>query len=212
MNQVELEHAYAGDIVSIAGFNSGTVNQTINNLGKFNVIPSIPIDPPMISLQITYNDSPLKGTEGDKCTINLIRERVIREAEDDVSLRVNSATVGGDKIEISGRGDLHLGVLIEKMRREGFELAVTPPQVIMQKDPKDPKKVLEPYEELIIDTDMNYVALIIDKLNGRKGVLLSADDQPDGRQLLKFKVPSRGMLGFRTELINDTRGTALMRS
>ena len=130
MNQVELDQAFAGDIVSIAGFSKGTVNHTINNLGKFSVIPSIPIDPPMISLQITYNDSPLKGTEGDKCTINLIRERIIQEAEDDVSLRVNEATVGGDRIEIAGRGDLHLGVLIEKMRREGFELAVTPPQVI----------------------------------------------------------------------------------
>jgi GTP-binding protein len=127
MNQVELENAYAGDIVSIAGFTQGTVNHTINKLGNFNVVPSIPIDPPMISLQITYNDSPLKGTEGDKCTINLIRERIQREAEDDVSLRINHATIGGDKIEISGRGDLHLGVLIEKMRREGFELAVTPP-------------------------------------------------------------------------------------
>lgn len=166
----------------------------------------------MISLQITYNDSPLKGTEGDKCTINLIRERILREAQDDVSLRVNEALVGGDRIEISGRGDLHLGVLIEKMRREGFELAVTPPQVITQKDPKDPKKVLEPFEELQIDTDVMYLPLIIDKLNGRKGVLLSAEDQPDGRQLLKFKVPSRGLLGFRTELINDTRGSALMKS
>lgn len=212
MNQVELDNGFAGDIVSIAGFSQGTVNHTINTIGKFNVIPSIPIDPPMISLQLTYNDSPLKGTEGDKCTINLIRERILREAEDDVSLRVNEATVGGERIEISGRGDLHLGILIEKMRREGFELAVTPPQVIMQVDPLNPKRILEPYEELDIDTDVIYLPLIIEKLNGRKGVLLSADDQPDGRQLLKFKVPSRGMLGFRTELINDTRGSALMKS
>jgi GTP-binding protein len=212
MAQVELEQAFAGDIVSLAGIAQGTVNHTLNPIGKFNVIPSIPIDPPMISLQVTYNDSPLKGTEGDKCTINLIRERIIREAEDDVSLRVNQATVGADRIEISGRGDLHLGVLIEKMRREGFELAVTPPQVIMQVDPLNPKKVREPYELLEIDTDMEYLPLIIDKLNGRKGVLLSADDQPDGRQLIKFKVPSRGLLGFRTELINDTRGSALMKS
>ena len=120
--------------------------------------------------------------------------------------------VGGDRIEISGRGDLHLGILIEKMRREGFELAVTPPQVIMRQDPNNPKKQLEPYEEIRIDTDLNYVALIIDKMNSRKGVLLSAEDQKDGRQLLKFKVPSRGMLGFRSELINDTRGSALMQS
>lgn len=135
----------------------------------------------MISLQITYNDSPLKGTEGDKCTINLIRERILREAEDDVSLRVNQATIGGSSIEISGRGDLHLGVLIEKMRREGFELAVTPPQVVMQPDAKNPKKMLEPYEEISVDTDPSYVAMIIEKLTGRKGVLLSAEDQPDGR-------------------------------
>jgi GTP-binding protein len=176
MAHVELEQGFAGDIVSIAGLANGTVNHTINTPGKFNVIPSNPIDPPMISLQITYNDSPLKGTEGDKCTINLIRERIIREAEDDVSLRVNQATVGADRIEISGRGDLHLGVLIEKMRREGFELAVTPPQVIMQQDPKDPKKFREPFEEVTIDTDMEYLPMIIERLNGRKGILLSAED------------------------------------
>jgi GTP-binding protein len=106
------------------------VGHTINNLNKFHVLPSIPIDPPMISLTVTHNDSPLKGTEGDKCTINLIRERILKEAADDVSLRVNEATLGSEQIMISGRGDLHLGILIEKMRREGFELAVTPPQVI----------------------------------------------------------------------------------
>ena len=106
---------------------NGTVNHTINTAGKQHVIPSIPIDPPMISLQVTFNDSPLKGTEGDKCTINQIRERIQKEAEDDVSLRVNAGLIGADRIEIAGRGDLHLGVLIEKMRREGFELAVTPP-------------------------------------------------------------------------------------
>ena len=212
MAHVELEQGFAGDIVSIAGLGNGTVNNTINVPGKFNVIPSTPIDPPMISLQITYNDSPLKGTEGDKCTINLIRERILREAEDDVSLKVNQATVGADKIEIAGRGDLHLGVLIEKMRREGFELAVTPPQVIMKQDPNNPKKQLEPFEEVTIDTDMEYLPMIIERLNGRKGILLSAEDQPDGRQLVKFKVPSRGLLGFRSELINDTRGSALMKS
>lgn len=166
----------------------------------------------MISLTVTFNDSPLKGTEGDKCTINQIRERILREAQDDVSLRVNKATFGGDSIEISGRGDLHLGVLIERMRREGFELAVTPPQVVMRPDPKDPTKMLEPYEEVTIEAEMDHIPLIIDKMNGRKGVLMTAEDQPDGRQVLKFKVPSRGLLGFRSELINDTRGTALMRS
>lgn len=100
----------------------------------------------------------------------------MKEAEDDVSLRVKVENVGGEKVEIAGRGDLHLGVLIERMRREGFEMAVTPPQVLMKEDPDNPKKMLEPFEEVTIDTEMDYVALIIDKLNGRKGVLLGAED------------------------------------
>jgi GTP-binding protein len=212
MNQVELNTAYAGDIVSVAGFTQGTVGHTVNIPGKLDVIPSIPIDPPMISLTVTSNDSPLKGTEGDKCTINLIRDRIQREAEDDVSLRVNTASVGSESIEIAGRGDLHLGILIEKMRREGYELAVTPPQVVMKADPKDPKKMLEPFEEVVIEVDLDYTSMIIEKLNGRKGVLMDADELADGKQQLRFKVPSRGLLGFRTELVNDTRGTALMRS
>lgn len=103
----------------------------MNAAGKLHVIPSIPIDPPMIKLSVTFNDSPLKGQDGDKCTINQIRERIQKEAEDDVSLRVTVGQIGGEKVEIAGRGDLHLGVLIEKMRREGFELAVTPPEVVM---------------------------------------------------------------------------------
>ena len=127
MKQMELEEAYAGDIVSIAGFTQGTVNHTINQLGKTHVIPSTPIDPPMISLSVTFNDSPLKGTEGDKCAMNLIRERLIKEAEDDVSLRIDKKTLTSNIIDVAGRGDLHLGVLIERMRREGFEMAVTPP-------------------------------------------------------------------------------------
>ena len=135
----------------------------------------------MISLTVTFNDSPLKGTEGDKCTINLIRERILREAQDDVSLKVNEATIGSDRIEIAGRGDLHLGILIERMRREGFELSVTPPQVIMKPDPKNPKKMLEPFEETTIEVDMDYTSLIIEKMNHRQGVLLQADNLPDNK-------------------------------
>jgi len=130
MNDVELKKAYAGDIVSIAGVTNGTVGHTLNNPGKTHVIPSIPIDPPMISFTVTYNDSPLKGTDGDKLTISQIRERLLRESEDDVSLRVQKDAVASTNVVISGRGDLHLGVLIEKMRREGFEMAVTPPEVV----------------------------------------------------------------------------------
>lgn len=169
MHEVELQEAFAGDIVSLAGFTKSTVGVTINSPGKTNVIESVPIDPPMLSLTMTANDSPLKGTDGDKLTVAQIRERVLRESQDDVSLRVEAVDVKSEFVTIHGRGDLHLGVLIEKMRREGFELAVTPPQVIL-------KDGLEPYEEVIIDTDLEYVSMIIDRLNDRKGVLMNIEE------------------------------------
>ena len=130
MKDVELKEAFAGDIVSIAGVTTGTVGHTLNNPGKNHVIPSVPIDPPMISFTVTFNDSPIKGQDGDKLTIAQIRDRLLRESEDDVSLRVKKDALSSEHVVISGRGDLHLGVLIEKMRREGFEMAVTPPEVV----------------------------------------------------------------------------------
>ena len=176
MNQIELKQAFAGDIVSIGGFHESTVGNVINELGKNHVIKSIPIDPPMLSLTLTVNDSPIKGTDGDKLTISQIRERVIRESEDDVSLQVQSDKGKSEFVTLHGRGDLHLGILIEKMRREGFELAVTAPQVIMKEDPENPGTMLEPYEEVVIDTNLEHVASIIDKLNDRKGVLLDIEE------------------------------------
>lgn len=207
MNSVDLKTAYAGDIVSVAGFRGGTVGHTINSEGFNTVIPSLPIDPPMLSFTVTFNDSPLKGIDGDKLTISQIRERLHREAEDDVSLRVSTKSGKSDSVVISGRGDLHLGVLIENMRREGFEMGITPPEVVTQQCPKT-NATLEPFEEVTIDCDLEYVSGIVDNLNNRKGILLDATEQADGRQLLSFKVPSRGMLGFRTHLTVQTRGTA----
>ena len=207
MHDVDLKTAYSGDIVSIAGLNNGTVGHTINNRGNTHVIPSIPIDPPMISFTVTFNDSPLKGNDGDKLTISQIRERLLKEAMDDVSLRVETGKVASESVRISGRGDLHLGVLIEKMRREGFEMAVTPPAVVTKVDEKTGKE-LEPFEEVIIDCELQYVSNIVENLNNRKGVMMNAEEQPDGQQLLTFKVPSRGMLGFRQFLVAETRGTA----
>ena len=209
MNDIELKTAYAGDIVSIAGIQGGTVGHTINEQGKMHVVPSIPIDPPMLSLTVTYNDSPLKGTDGDKLTIAQIRERLEKESEDDVSLRVKKEAVKSEQVVISGRGDLHLGVLIEKMRREGFEMAITPPSVVTKQN-EATGETLEPFEEVKIDCDLQYVSSIVDNLNNRKGVMLDVTEQADGRQLLTFKVPSRGMLGFRSYLTTETRGTAQM--
>ena len=206
MADIELKKAYAGDIVSIAGLQLGTVGHTLNNLGKTHVIPSIPIDPPMLSFTVTYNDSPLKGTDGDKLTIAQIRERLLKESEDDVSLRVKKDAVTSEHVVISGRGDLHLGVLIEKMRREGFEMAITPPEVVCQIN--DSGEKLEPYEEVEIECNLDYVADIVENINNRKGILLNAEETPEGEQLLTFKVPSRGLLGFRTYITTLTRGAA----
>lgn len=176
MEEIELPAAYAGDIVSIAGFGRSSVGHIINNEGKDHVIESIPIDPPMLSLTLTANDSPLKGNDGDKLTVSQLRERVIRESQDDVSLRVETDKIKSEFITMHGRGDLHLGVLLEKMRREGYEMAVCPPRVIMQADPERPDVMLEPYELVTIDTDLDYVAGIIDKLNDRKAVLLGIEE------------------------------------
>ena len=160
----------------------------------------------MLSFTVTYNDSPLKGKDGDKLTIAQIRERLNRESEDDVSLRVKQEAVASESVVISGRGDLHLGVLIEKMRREGFEMAVTPPEVICQEDEVTGEK-LEPFEEVKLDVDLEYVSDLVENLTNRKGILMNAEEQADGKHLLTFKVPSRGLLGFRSYVTTLTRGT-----
>ena len=143
------------------------------------MIPSVPIDPPMLSFTVTFNDSPLKGLDGDKLTIAQIRERLLKESEDDVSLRVQRDATTTEHVVISGRGDLHLGVLLENMRREGFEMAITPPEVVCQTNEKGEK--LEPFEEVNIEVDLDYVADIVENINNRKGILLSADEMPDGK-------------------------------
>jgi len=134
----------------------------------------------MISFTVTYNDSPIKGQDGDKLTIAQIRERLQRESEDDVSLRVKKDAVASENVVISGRGDLHLGVLIERMRREGFEMAVTPPEVVCKTD-EATGETLEPYEEVTLDVDLEYVSDLVENLNNRKGVMLNAEEQADGR-------------------------------
>lgn len=163
----------------------------------------------MLSITATYNDSPFQGDEGDKLTINQILERLNREADDDVSLRVTQNPQKKELIEISGRGDLHLGVLLEKMRREGFELAVYPPRVLTKESDQG---LLEPIEKVEIECESEHMNMIIDKLNFRKGILLESRATPDGREYLTFSVPSRGMIGFRSQIIGETRGTAVIKA
>lgn len=208
--EIELDAAHAGDIVSVSGLGAATVSNTITSVTDFEPLMSIPIDPPMLNMTLTYNDSPFSGDDGDKCTINQIVERLVREAEDDVSLRVHVDPKASDKIKVSGRGDLHLGILLEKMRREGFELSVSPPEVTMKED--EDGNILEPIEIMTMEVEQNLSGPIIDQMNNRKGLLIEASDLPSGNTQLKFDVPSRGLLGFRGFLTALSRGQAVVSS
>jgi GTP-binding protein len=203
VHQIELQTAVAGDIVSIAGFDKSTVTHTLNSLNNNTIIPSIPIDPPMISMAIKPNDSPFHGKEGDKYTYLQLKERLLRECENDVSLRVDLDPRQKDTIFAFGRGDLHLGVLVEKMRREGFEMALTPPQVIFK---EENGKKLEPIEEVTLEIDLNLVNILLDSIQSRKGVLISSEETSDGKSKITFEAPSRGLFGFRPFVIALTKG------
>ncbi|CAI2387054.1 unnamed protein product [Moneuplotes crassus] len=209
VGEAQIDEAFQGDIVSIAGVGGATVGCTINCEGNSEVIKSIPIDPPMISVCVTFNDSPFQGQEAEKNTINQIIARLNEEADNDVSLRVTQDSTNKEIFEVSGRGDLHIGVLLEKMRREGFEIAAYPPKVLMKETPEG---LMEPIEKVEIECDPDHMSRIIDNLNNRKGILLDSHSTPDGRDVLEFQVPSRGLIGFRSQLIGDTRGTAVMKS
>lgn len=206
LSQIEMPKAVAGDIISIAGFTNATVNHTLNEPGKTVVIPSIPIDPPMLSITVNVNTSPLCGKEGQKVSSNHIRERLSKESENDVALRVGFEKEG---FELQGRGDLHLGVLVEKMRREGYEMSITPPTVVMK---KEGNKILEPIERLTIEVAHNYIPSIIDNLSDRKGTLVTAEEIDNDKQRIIFDVPTRGLIGLRSQLLNETKGTAVLHS
>lgn len=209
VHQIELQSAVAGDIVSIAGFEKSTVTHTLNSLNTNTIIPSIPIDPPMISMAIKPNDSPFHGKEGDKYTYLQLKERLLRECENDVSLRVELDPKQKDTIFAFGRGDLHLGVLVEKMRREGFELALTPPQVIFK---EEKGKKYEPIEEVSLEVDLNLVNMLLDNIQTRKGLLLSSEETTDGKSRITFEAPSRGLFGFRPFVIALTKGHVVVLS
>jgi GTP-binding protein len=203
VHQIELQTAVAGDIISIAGFEKSTVTHTLNHPSHSLIIPSIPIDPPMISMTVRPNDSPYHGKEGDKFTFLQLRERLFKEVENDVSLRVELDPRQKDTIFVFGRGDLHLGILIEKMRREGYEMALTPPQVIF-KEEKGVK--YEPIEEVTVEIDENHVNVLLDSVQHRKGIMTNSDQLPEGKSRIVFEAPSRGLFGFRPFMIALTKG------
>jgi GTP-binding protein len=205
--RVPVERAEAGDIIAIAGLQTATVADTLCDVSVEAAIHANPIDPPTLAMTLSVNDSPLAGREGDKVQSRVIRERLLREAEGNVAIRVSET--GDGAFEVAGRGELQLGVLVETMRREGFELSISRPRVIYQSDPKTGER-LEPIEEVTIDVDDPYTGVVIEKISNRKGELADMRPTGAGKTRLTFQAPSRGLIGYHGEFLTDTRGTGVI--
>jgi GTP-binding protein len=202
-----IDEAQAGDIVAIAGLSKGTVADTFCDPAVTEPLHAQPIDPPTVTMSFIVNDSPLAGTEGDKVTSRVIRDRLLREAEGNVALKIEESTEK-DSFFVSGRGELQLAVLIETMRREGFELAVSRPRVVMQKS--EDGELLEPVEEVVIDVDEEHAGIVVQKMSERKAEMVELRPSGGNRQRIVFHAPTRGLIGYQSELLTDTRGTAVM--
>jgi GTP-binding protein len=201
-----VETAEPGDIVALAGFSKASVSNTLCDPAITAPLPARPIDPPTLSITLSANDSPLSGREGDKVQSRVIRERLLRQAEGDVAIRVTE-TADKDAFEVAGRGELQLGVLIENMRREGFELSVSRPRVLLR---EEGGQLLEPIEEIVIDVDEEYSGVVIDKLTQRKCELMEMKPAGGGKTRLVMHGPARALIGYHGEFLTDTRGTGVM--
>ncbi|MDE3239154.1 MAG: translational GTPase TypA [Paracoccaceae bacterium] len=207
LSQQPIDVAEAGDIVTLAGMSKATVADTLCALEVDTALPAQPIDPPTITVTFGINDSPLAGRDGSKVQSRVIRERLMKEAEVNVAIKV-ADTPGGEAFEVSGRGELQMGVLIENMRREGFELSISRPRVILREE--DGQR-MEPIEEVIIDVDDEFTGAVIDKLTGqRKGDLVEMKPAGVGKTRIVAHVPSRGLIGYHGEFLTDTRGTGVL--
>jgi len=207
LERAPIEEGFAGDIVAIAGLPEASVSHTLCAPEVTEPLPAQPIDPPTLTMTFRINDSPLAGTEGDKVQSRVIRERLLREAEGNVALRIADSTEK-DSMEVAGRGELQLGILIETMRREGFELSVSRPKVLFRHDSAG--ELLEPIEEVVIDVDEEHAGVVVQKLAERKGEMIEMRPSGGGRVRLIFYAPTRGLIGYHGELLTDTRGTAVM--
>jgi GTP-binding protein len=203
--RVPVDRVEAGDLVAIAGLETATVADTLCDLTVTEAIPSHPIDPPTLSMTISVNDSPYAGREGDKVQSRVIRERLIREAEGNVALKVTET--GDGDFEVAGRGELQLGVLIESMRREGFELSISRPRVLYKTENGEK---LEPIEEVTVDVDDAYTGTVIEKISMRKGEMTDMRPTGAGKTRIVFHAPARGLIGYHGEFLTDTRGTGVM--
>ena len=200
--------AEAGDIVAIAGLSKATVADTLCAMDVTEALPAQPIDPPTISMTVSVNDSPLAGREGDKVQSRVIAARLLKEAESNVAIRV-SETPDRDAYEVAGRGELQLGVLIESMRREGFELSISRPRVVFQTDPETGER-MEPIEDVMIDVDDEFSGIVIEKLSARRAELKDMGPSGAGKTRLSLMSPSRSLIGYQGEFLTDTRGSGVL--
>ncbi len=207
LERLPVEEANAGDIISIAGLTTATVANTICDPSVTEPLHAQPIDPPTLSMRFAVNDSPMAGREGTKVTSRMIRDRLFREAESNVAIKVTESD-DRDSYEVAGRGELQLGVLIETMRREGFELGISRPRVLFKDDEQGNKT--EPYETVIIDVDEEYSGTVVEKMNIRKAEMTDMRPSGGGKTRITFSAPSRGMIGYHGEFLSDTRGTGIM--
>lgn len=207
LDRVPVESAEAGDIVAIAGLTGSTVADTICEASVTEPIEAQPIDPPTLVMTFSVNDSPLAGREGTKVTSRMIRDRLLHESEGNVAIRVRE-TETGEAYEVAGRGELQLGVLIETMRREGFELSVGRPRVLLKTGENGEK--LEPIEEVQVDVDEQHSGIVVETLGKRRGEMTDMRPSGGGKVRLTFLVPSRGLIGYHGQFLSDTRGTGIM--
>ncbi|HYE28589.1 MAG TPA: translational GTPase TypA [Allosphingosinicella sp.] len=206
LERVAVESAQAGDIVAIAGLTKATVSNTIAEPAVTRAIAARPIDPPTLAMSFAVNDSPYAGRDGDKVQSRVIRDRLEREAEGNVAIRVTESA-DKDAFEVAGRGELQLGVLIETMRREGFELSISRPRVLFR-DGQGGRE--EPYETVVVDVDDEYAGTVVEKMAQRKGEMTDMRPSGGGKTRLTFSAPSRGLIGYHGEFLSDTRGTGIM--
>jgi GTP-binding protein len=208
LKRTGVDEALAGDIVAVAGLSKATVADTLCAMEVTEALPAQPIDPPTIAITVSINDSPLAGRDGDKVQSRVIKARLAAESEANVAIKV-AETADKDAVEVAGRGELQLGVLIESLRREGFELSISRPRVVFQTDPESGER-LEPIEEVVIDVDDDFTGVVIEKLSARKAELTDMAPSGAGKTRLSFLAPSRSLIGYQGEFLTDTRGSGVL--
>ncbi len=208
LDRVQVEECEAGDIVAVAGLTDATVPDTVGAPELAAPLPAIPVDPPTLAMTFRVNDGPLGGKEGKKVTSRQIRDRLLREGEGNVAIKITDSNES-DAFEVAGRGELQLGVLIEQMRREGFELTIGRPRVLTRKNEETGARE-EPFEDVLVDVDEAYSGVVVEKVSRRKGMLQDMRPSGGGKVRLTFHMPSRGLIGYHGEFLTDTRGTGIM--